>query len=162
MPHSTSSLLDRSATKLFGAGEGYDLAAEYYDHWTWQEFWKRNEFPIVLAKLLEAAPKRALLDAGVGTGAFLAYATPNFSPELRVVGLDISLGMLERAQSRLGTKVELLQADVQRHLPFSNNSFDAVIMMRAVNHLKNLGSVVSEVARVLSPGGHFPSDRSGR
>jgi ubiquinone/menaquinone biosynthesis C-methylase UbiE len=157
MPVGMHSLLERQTTELFSSAKGYDLVAEHYDSWAWQDFWRRNEFPIVLEKLIEAAPTRGILDVGVGTGAFLSYAAAHFPPDLRLSGLDISAGMLNQARSRLGARVELLQANVQEQLPFSDNSFDVVIMMRVANHLTILGNVVSEIGRVLCPGGLFLS-----
>jgi len=47
----------------------------------------------------------------------------------------------------------MVQADSQQGLPFSDNSFDVVIMMRVVNHLRNLDNAVSEIGRIVSPGG---------
>jgi ubiquinone/menaquinone biosynthesis C-methylase UbiE len=150
-----SSLLTRSPDELVTSATGYNRVAKHYDRWAWQDFWRKNEFPIVLTKLIEVAPTRAILDLGIGTGAFFSCARPHFPPELRLVGLDISIGMLERARSRLGTSVGLLLADLERGLPFPDSSFDAVIMMRAANHLQHLSVVVVEIGRVLSTGGLF-------
>jgi len=155
MSAQSSSLLERPESKLFNSASGYDLVADYYDHWFWQEFWRKNEFPVLLRKLLDAAPRRSVLDVGVGTGAFLSYAAPCLSPQLRLVGLDISSRMLGQARTRLGERVELLQVDLQQGLPLPDKSFDAVIMMRVANHLKNLSAVLCEIGRVLSSGGLF-------
>jgi ubiquinone/menaquinone biosynthesis C-methylase UbiE len=133
----------------------YDLAANYYDRWAWQSFWRENEFPIVRSLLLAAAPRRAVLDIGAGTGAFLSYAAPYLPPETRLVGVDVSRRMLERAQSKLGSRATLLKSDVQRGLPFRSGSFDSVLMMRVANHLFNLDTALVEIARVLTPGGRF-------
>jgi ubiquinone/menaquinone biosynthesis C-methylase UbiE len=145
----------RPATKPYGAAEGYDLVAEHYDRWSWQEFWRRNEYPLVLSRLLEAAPTRGILDVGVGTGAFLSYAAPHFSAELRLTGVDVSGGMLKQAQSRLGTRVELLRADIAQKIPLADESFDSVVMMRVANHIQKLDQAIMTIRRVLSIGGFF-------
>jgi ubiquinone/menaquinone biosynthesis C-methylase UbiE len=155
MSRRLSSPLELPAVELFTSAKGYDLVAEDYDHWAWQDFWRRNEFPIVLAKIVAAGPSRGVLDAGVGTGAFLSYAAPYLPKHLRLAGLDVSAGMLSRARIRLGSRVELLQATIQEPLPFSDDIFDVVIMMRVANHISNLSKVVSEISRVLCPGGLF-------
>src|SRR5262245_28573921 len=89
-----------------GSAEGYDQAADHYDAWAWQTFWRENEFPIVRSLLLEAIPKQAfatrgLLDVGVGTGAFLRYVAPDLPTGVRLVGVDVSRGMLRHASLRL-------------------------------------------------------------
>jgi len=99
-----SSRFEPPASKLFSSGKGYDLVAEHYDSWAWQDIWRNNEFPIVLAEVLKGAPTLGLLDIGVGTGAFFGYAEPFLSAQLPLVGLDVSAGMLQRARSRLGRR----------------------------------------------------------
>lgn len=133
--------------------QGYDYAAEHYDAWAWQSFWRANEFPVVRDILVRAKPKRGLLDVGAGTGAFLEYVVDYLDPELPLTGVDISTGMLQHARARLGARARLLVGDVQNRLPFDSNSFDAVTMMRVTNHLANLDNAVSEIGRILEPGG---------
>src|SRR6266404_341515 len=112
---------------------GYDLAADYYDRWSWQSFWRENEFPIVRDRLLSAAPKHAVLDIGVGTGAFLAYVAPGLGREVTLTGVDVSGGMLSHARSRLGARAVLVQCDIRRGLPFRPGTFDAVLIMRVAS-----------------------------
>jgi|WetSurMetagenome_2_1015567.scaffolds.fasta_scaffold149116_1 ubiquinone/menaquinone biosynthesis C-methylase UbiE len=155
MATSVHMMFDHLDNLFISAEEGYSLAAEYYDSWKWQDFWRENEFPVVLRRLLAAKIKRGLLDVGVGTGAFLRYAAPKLPKGIRLAGVDISEGMLDRARMGIGRSAELVQADVQEHLPFENNSFDGVVMMRVANHLSQLDSALSEIARVMRPQGLF-------
>jgi ubiquinone/menaquinone biosynthesis C-methylase UbiE len=133
--------------------QGYDLVADHYDQWAWQHFWRENEFPIMLGLLIRAAPKLGVLDVGVGTGAFLSYALPCLNADVPLAGIDVSAGMLKCARSRLGSRATLVQGDVQNGLPFDNQSFDAIVMMRVANHVFNFDKAIAEVGRVLSPGG---------
>src|SRR5262245_51288491 len=94
----------------------YDLAANFYDRWAWQSFWRENEFPIVLSLLLAEAPRCAVLDVGAGTGAFLSYAAPYLPSQVRLVGIDVSRRMLKHAASKLGSRTTLLKGNVQRGL----------------------------------------------
>lgn len=135
--------------------EAYDIVANHYDRWGWQQFWRENEFPILLSLITSAPPTRAVLDLGVGTGAFLSYLAPNLSPSISLTGVDISAGMLERAQLRLASRAALVRVDVQAGLPFESASFDLVLMMRVANHLRDLENVLCEVARTLSSGGRL-------
>src|SRR5260370_38660194 len=117
------------AASTRGSEEAYDVVANHYDEWAWQQFWRENEFPILLSLRTSAQPTRAVLDLGVGTGAFLSYAAPHLSPSVSLVGVDISSRMLERAQLRLASRAALVRGDAQEGLPFESGSFDLVLMM---------------------------------
>jgi len=78
-------------------------------------------------KLLCSKAKGLVLEAGVGTGANLAYYPENNIE--KVIGIDFSLKMLEVAKSKVSlakVPVELLEADIQT-LPFAENLFDTII-----------------------------------
>jgi len=90
----------------------------------------------------------SLLDVGCGTGAGLGA----FSSECRTFGADFSelaLGFCaERGISRL------VQADAQA-LPVVTSSFDAVISLDTIEHIPDDCAAVSEIYRILKPGGTF-------
>jgi ubiquinone/menaquinone biosynthesis C-methylase UbiE len=132
---------------------GYDRAAELYDEWAWQQFWRKNEFPLVLQQLLAARPSLGLIDLGVGTGAFLALLRDKLSTPLPLAGVDVSAAMLEKARDRLGERALLIQGDVRCGLPFRDGTFDAAVMMRIANHISDLEGAMVEVARILAPRG---------
>ncbi|MEV7226188.1 MULTISPECIES: class I SAM-dependent methyltransferase [Polymorphospora] len=97
-------------------------------------------------KLAEAGP---ILDLGCGAGRDMAYWADRGR---RVVGLDLSLGMLRQAAARCGQP--LAQGDMCG-LPFRAGVFTGVWCSASLLHLpKALAPVVlAEVARVLRPGG---------
>ncbi|HEX4251124.1 MAG TPA: class I SAM-dependent methyltransferase [Pseudonocardia sp.] len=76
----------------------------------------------------------------------------------RVVGLDLSAGMLRQAalaSARSGVPVPLVQAGAE-HLPFADGCFDlACSAFGAVPFVADPGAVMREVARVLRPGGRW-------
>lgn len=88
-----------------------------------------------------------VLDVGSGTGVIAAQAT-----ELggRVVALDPSTGMLQRARAR---GVSLATRGVGESLPFADNSFDLLTMGYALRHVADLNLAFREFRRVLRPGG---------
>jgi demethylmenaquinone methyltransferase/2-methoxy-6-polyprenyl-1,4-benzoquinol methylase len=88
-----------------------------------------------------------VLDLACGTGDLLTILARR---GMRPVGLDLSIGML----SEVGRAVPLVQG-VGEHLPFAQASFDAVTCGFAVRNFADLAQVLSEVARVLRPGGGF-------
>jgi ubiquinone/menaquinone biosynthesis C-methylase UbiE len=90
-----------------------------------------------------------VLDAGCGTG-WLAAGLRRAAPQVRVVGVDLSEGMLGRA--RAAGAWPLLQADAQR-LPFGDASVDLVVSRGVLHHLPDVGTALAEWHRVLRPAG---------
>jgi ubiquinone/menaquinone biosynthesis C-methylase UbiE len=69
---------------------------------------------------------------------------------------DFSAGMLEQARQNLGERAAAFRfeiADAQQ-LPFEANTFDAVIANHMLYHVPDRAQVLSEMQRVLKPGGH--------
>jgi ubiquinone/menaquinone biosynthesis C-methylase UbiE len=89
------------------------------------------------------APVTDVLDLGTGTGSGAAIVVRRF-PDARVVGVDLSEEMLERARVNV-PGAEFRRADASS-LPFSDESFDLVAHA-------NMIPFFDEVARVLRPGG---------
>jgi len=93
-------------------------------------------------------PGDRVLDACCGTGDLAVEAERRGG---RVVGLDFSPKMLERARKKSGA-VEWIQGDALA-LPFPDGDFDAVTVGFGVRNLADLESGLKELARVLRPGG---------
>jgi SAM-dependent methyltransferase/uncharacterized protein YbaR (Trm112 family) len=100
----------------------------------------------------------------VGTGSFLdlgcnwgRWCIAAAQRGYRVVGIDPSLGAImaaKRVSEALGLSIRYLVADA-RYLPFPSGSLDNVFSYSVLQHLsrENVASVLSEVGRVLKPGG---------
>ena len=70
-----------------------------------------------------------------------------------IVGLDFSPPMLAQARNRVSDAI-FLEGDAQA-LPFEDKSFDVVVSNLGVCHVADQPTAVSEIARVLRPGGRF-------
>jgi ubiquinone/menaquinone biosynthesis C-methylase UbiE len=107
-----------------------------------------------------------VLDAGTGTGFAALAAAKRVAPGGRVVAVDISEGMLDRAREALAEadldNVELLQADACDLSQFSSSSFDAVLCAAALLYMP-VARALAEWHRLLKPGGTvgFSSMRVG-
>lgn len=105
-------------------------------------------------KILAKHNPKKILDVATGTADF-AIATLKLQPE-EVVGVDISDGMLEVGRNKLKSKgitnIRLENGDSE-NLNFEDESFDAVIVAFGVRNFENLEKGLSEMNRVLKPGG---------
>ena len=66
--------------------------------------------------------------------------------------LDYADSLLQQAKEEYGDRIHIQQGDVYE-LPFSDESFDALLMVRATHHLHPMHTVLSELYRILKPGG---------
>ena len=99
----------------------------------------------------------SVLDIATGTGDLAISLTKTTAN--KIVGLDISDGMLEVGRTKinklqLNNKIEMVLADSEE-IPFENNSFDAITVAFGVRNFEHLEKGLSEIYRVLKPGGTF-------
>lgn len=107
-------------------------------------------------KRLAKLNPRQILDVATGTGDVALMTYDLLHPE-KIIGVDISAGMLQVGREKitkagLSDQIELRQADSQA-LPFEDNSFDAVTVAFGVRNFQDLEKGLSEMRRVLKPGG---------
>jgi SAM-dependent methyltransferase len=103
---------------------------------------------VELFRRIVGGPGLNVLDLGCRDGALTqAYAGGN-----EIVGVDADREALAEAQ-KLG--IETRWADLDDALPFADTTFDVVVAGELLEHLRDPGRVVSEVRRVLRPGGTF-------
>jgi demethylmenaquinone methyltransferase/2-methoxy-6-polyprenyl-1,4-benzoquinol methylase len=108
-----------------------------------------------LGYLKELKP-RHILDVATGTGDVAIMASGLLKPE-KITGIDISDGMLEVGRKKvkglgLEKQIELLNGDSET-ISFADNTFDAVTVAFGVRNFQNLEKGLSEILRVLKPGG---------
>jgi len=96
-----------------------------------------------------------VLDCGVGTGALSGALARVLPTPFKLDAIDISPRMLELASRSLrdtALDVTLRQGDV-RELPYDNGVFDLVMSAHVLEHLVDPSIALSEMVRVLKPGG---------
>lgn len=110
----------------------------------------------VLKMVADTKPE-TILDIATGTGD-LAILMSNTSAK-EIIGADISAGMLEVgrkkiAERKLDNKIQMVLGDSE-NLPFEDNHFDAITVAFGVRNFETLEKGLSEILRVLKPGGIF-------
>jgi SAM-dependent methyltransferase len=106
---------------------------------------------IALRHLLPRAGQR-LLDIGAGFGRLSEF----YSGYQQVVLLDYSTSLLRQAQARLGQEGEFVYVAASFYeLPFVDQAFDTVMMVRVMHHVEEVGRLLGEVARALRGQGTY-------
>ncbi len=129
----------------------YTSYAGVYDQIFGKVFHEGRESAI---RNLNVQPNEHILEVGVGTG----LALPMYPRHCRIVGIDLSEGMLAKAKER----AEGLQlSHVQLHrmdagaMEFRDDTFDTVVAAYVVTAVPDYRKVVSEMIRVCRPGGRI-------
>jgi len=162
-------LLEREVYFYEGVHLGPRLQAWLYDRWSknYDEGKRASQVrdeELLAQPLLEAlhnVPEPFILDFATGTGR-LSYALLNATEfKGRIIALDLSQGMLEKAASKLRTRDK--QVDFLRHqslpLPFADATFDAVCALEVLELFPDMEQPVRELTRVLRPGGVMLASR---
>ena len=107
-------------------------------------------------RILRKENPSTIIDMATGTGDFALEAI-RMGLDAHVTGVDLSQGMLdvgiEKIKSRgYQDKISMQQGDSE-NLPFDENSFDAYTVGFGVRNFENLNKGLSEMHRVLNPGG---------
>jgi demethylmenaquinone methyltransferase/2-methoxy-6-polyprenyl-1,4-benzoquinol methylase len=115
-------------------------------------YWRRK----AVNELKQLRPAR-ILDIATGTADFAIETLRTAAPDAKVTGVDISEGMLDVGRRKLEAKglsnrIQLELGDSE-NLPFADNEFDAVTASFGVRNFENLEKGLTEMRRVLRPGG---------
>ena len=108
-------------------------------------------------KMVSATHPKLILDIATGTGD-LAILMANTNAE-KIIGLDISAGMLDVGrkkinQKNLSHKIEMILADSE-NMPYEDATFDAITVAFGIRNFENLEKGLAEILRVLKPNGIF-------
>jgi len=105
---------------------------------------------------LKARQPQYMLDVATGTGDFALEAIKILRPK-KIIGVDISQGMLDVAQEKIQKQGLQDQFEVRlgdsEQLNFEDNTFDAVTVAFGVRNFEHLEKGITDICRVLKPGG---------
>lgn len=146
-------------TQVKDAQTAYDRMSHAYDALADASERKARSAGI---RLLAPQGDERVLEVGFGTGHGLVDIADELDDCGRVVGADVSLGMLQVAEERvrsseLGRRVDQLLLADAASLPFAAGSFDAAFLSFTLELFENSAAprVLHEIARVLRPSGRL-------
>lgn len=138
-------------TRSRATGTAFDRRAATYDRSTWHLRYAER-----LVELAAPAPGMRILDAATGTGLAAMAAARAAGPTGRVVGVDLSAGMLARARQSVAaaglTQVDLVEADATSLPRFADGSFDLILCSAGLLYLP-VQEALREWRRLVTPGG---------
>jgi ubiquinone/menaquinone biosynthesis C-methylase UbiE len=109
-----------------------------------------------LVELAGVGPGDHVLDVATGRGAVLFPAAALVGPAGRAIGIDLAAGMIEQTHDDIVRRglgnVDVLRMDAE-HLAFLPETFDHVLCSFAVFFFSDVSRALTEVQRVLRPGG---------
>jgi demethylmenaquinone methyltransferase/2-methoxy-6-polyprenyl-1,4-benzoquinol methylase len=110
-----------------------------------------------IRQLASLQPK-TMLDVATGTADMALLADQLLHPD-KIIGIDISEGMLDVGRQKINQQgrsavIELLKGDSEA-INFPNDTFDAVMVAFGVRNFQDLERGLSEIRRVLKPGGRL-------
>jgi demethylmenaquinone methyltransferase / 2-methoxy-6-polyprenyl-1,4-benzoquinol methylase len=109
-------------------------------------FWRRK----MMAKI-QFPSHAVVLDLGAGTGD-LSREVRRLTEGASITAADFTLGMLEAGKE--WQSIQRCNADAM-NLPFGENRFDVVVSGFLVRNVENVSQALTEMARVLKPGGQL-------
>lgn len=138
--------MKHSAKKIYG---------ERADRYATLDILSQERFYLPLVKLAQVRPGERVLDLAAGTGVLSIILSRTAAS---VVACDLTPEMLAFAETKISEagrdNISLVEADATS-LPFEDDSFDLATCRLAFHHFPDPGEALSEIRRVLVPGGRL-------
>ncbi|MFL5617266.1 MAG: class I SAM-dependent methyltransferase [Gemmatimonadaceae bacterium] len=138
------------------ASTGSDVA-QAYDRWSRRYDDDHNATRDLDARIVRQSPLHVagarVLELGCGTGKNSEWLA---AQARTLVALDFSPGMLDVARRRVRSeRTRFVEHDITRRWPVEPSSIDLVVGNLVLEHVRDLGPIYAEAARVLRPGGQL-------
>jgi SAM-dependent methyltransferase len=108
---------------------------------------KYNYLLEAVAREMVSLPKGKVLDLGCGDG--------DYAKRLKDLGFNVIAGDIDVARFRYKNEIEFKHCDITKEMPFPDKTFDYVLLMEVVEHLRNPYAAISEINRIIKNNGHL-------
>lgn len=130
----------------------FDRAIDYYDATRGFPNGVAAKVGAFIADVTQLDTQSDLLEVGIGTGRIAVPLAPHVAS---IAGVDISSGMMSKIHEKQNTDtIHLAKANAE-HLPFSTQSFDAVLITHVLHLVSQPEQVLNEIQRVTKSSGKF-------
>lgn len=106
---------------------------------------ERNYLLKAVLQKFEKLPKGKVLDLGCGDG--------DYSIALKEMGFDIVAADIDKKRFEYSEQILFQYCDITKDMPFPDHTFDYLLLMEVVEHLRNPYEVLPEINRIIKPGG---------
>jgi len=154
----TSRLTDQAylRTEQYGTSQNLNARVELHRRFSANQYgWNKWQFDQVNWR-----PGLRMLDVGCGPAHLWRVNRSRLPSELQLVLSDFSFGMVQETHHALGDFASTCNLDVQS-IPFPDNTFDIVFANHMLYHVPDIPRGLSELARVLKPGGQLHAASNG-
>ena len=106
-----------------------------------------------LQKLIKSYPDTKILDVGTGNGNFIRVLTGLDDNFESIIGIDVLDTAITACNANFNDeRIKFMKMDILDS-GFEDNRFDIVSLSNSLHHLQNIGATISEMERILAPGG---------
>jgi len=135
-----------------------EIRVETYGEDFGQTSWVTTAESREIPTLLKLSNESSVLEIGCGSGGYAVHLAKSLG--CRILGLDINAEGVRNAnvlaeQAKVGATARFQQFDVSQPLPAKDGTFDAIYSNDVLCHVPHRGHVLSNLFRVLNPGGRF-------
>jgi len=106
---------------------------------------KKNFLLEKIADIFSNEKRGKVLDLGCGDG--------DYAKRLKNLGYDVIAGDIDKNRFKYHKEIEFRHCDITKQMPFNDNSFDYILLMEVVEHLRNPYVVIPEINRLIKKGG---------
>lgn len=134
----------------------------FYDDagFSYPAYWRKRKYEhlsekIAIEKFITFIPpekRDSVIDVGAGFGRLSKTYTEKFK---QCFLLDPSQKLIDMAKKNVKEKNVIFRIGAAEKIPFDDQQFDLVLMVRVAHHLNDFSKIITEVCRVLKPGGFF-------
>jgi ubiquinone/menaquinone biosynthesis C-methylase UbiE len=139
------------------AGEYFASVANRWDRMR-EDFFDETIADSII-KASDIKPESTIVDVGCGTGFLTQYATMHTQGNGRIVGVDLSPQMLQKAKENLSKLGQIESVDFRvgdaENIPIEDGFADAVVGNMILHHCPRPKRAISEMIRILKPGGRI-------